>query len=66
MTTLGFAYFARFVPEGEAGGYSGVFFAGRGVASAAALPLAGVAIELTGTYRTVLWLGARSLSRWCR
>ena len=45
-------------PQGEEGGYSGVFFAGRGVASAAALPLAGVAVELTGTYRTVLWLGA--------
>ena len=61
LTTLGFAYFARFVPDGEAGGYSGVFFAGRGVASAAALPLSGVAIELTGTYRTVLWLGATSI-----
>jgi MFS family permease len=57
VTTLGFPYFARFVPEGEEGGYSGVFFAGRGVASAAALPLAGLAVELTGTYRAVLWLG---------
>ena len=60
LTTLGFAYFTRFIPAGEEGGYSGVFFAGRGVASAAALPLGGVAIELTGTYRTVLWLGAAS------
>jgi membrane-associated phospholipid phosphatase len=61
LTSLGFPYFARFVPEGEAGGYSGVFFAGRGVASAAALPLAGVAVELTGTYRSVLVLGAAAL-----
>jgi undecaprenyl-diphosphatase len=57
LTALGFPYFARFVPAGEAGAYSGVFFAGRGVASAVALPLAGFAVELTGTYRAVLWLG---------
>jgi membrane-associated phospholipid phosphatase/MFS family permease len=61
VTALGFPYFARFVPDGEAGSYSGVFFAGRGVASAAALPLAGVTVELTGTYRSVLWLGAAAL-----
>jgi len=61
LTTLGFAYFARFVPAGEEGSYSGVFFAGRGVASAAALPLGGVAIELTGSYRTILWLGAAAI-----
>jgi membrane-associated phospholipid phosphatase/MFS family permease len=61
VTSLGFAYFARFVPQGEAGSYSGLFFAGRGVASAIALPLAGFAVELTGTYRTVLWLGAGAI-----
>jgi dolichol-phosphate mannosyltransferase len=58
VTALGFPYFARFVPEGEAGRYSGVFFAGRAVAAAAALPLAGVVVELTDTYRAVLWFGA--------
>jgi MFS family permease/membrane-associated phospholipid phosphatase len=61
LTSLGFPYFARFVPDGEAGGYSGVFFAGRGVASAIALPLAGLTVEATGTYRSVLWLGAGAL-----
>ena len=61
VTGLGFPYFARFVPEGEAGRYSGVFFAGRAVASAAALPLAGVAVELSGSYRAVLWFGAVAL-----
>jgi dolichol-phosphate mannosyltransferase len=61
LTSLGFAYFARFVPDGEAGSYSGVFFAARGVAAAIALPLAGVAVELTDSYRTVLWLGASAL-----
>ncbi len=61
VTALGFAYFARFVPDGEAGRYSGVFFAGRSVAAAAALPLAGVAVELGGSYRAVLWLGGTAL-----
>src|SRR5918996_3274037 len=61
LTALGFPYFARFVPAGEAGGYSGVFFAARGVASAVALPLAGVTVELTGTYRSVFLLGGAAL-----
>jgi membrane-associated phospholipid phosphatase/predicted MFS family arabinose efflux permease len=61
LTALGFPYFARFVPAGEAGGYSGVFFAARGVASAVALPLAGLSVELSGTYRSVFLLGAASL-----
>jgi membrane-associated phospholipid phosphatase len=58
VTALGFPYFSRFMPEGEAGHYSGVFFAGRSVAAAAALPLAGVAAELGGSYRAVLAFGA--------
>jgi membrane-associated phospholipid phosphatase/MFS family permease len=62
VTALGFPYFARFVPEGEAGRYSGLFFAGRAVAAAAALPLAGLAVELSGSYTAVLWLGAASLA----
>jgi dolichol-phosphate mannosyltransferase len=62
VTALGFPYFARFVPDGEAGRYSGLFFAGRAVAAAAALPLAGLAVELTGSYTAVLWLGAASLA----
>jgi membrane-associated phospholipid phosphatase/MFS family permease len=61
LTSLGFPYFTRFVPAGEAGGYSGAYFAARGVASAAALPLAGVTAQLTGTYRSVFWLGAAAL-----
>jgi dolichol-phosphate mannosyltransferase len=62
VTALGFPYFARFVPDGQAGRYSGVFFAGRSVASAAALPLAGLAVELTGSYRAVLWFGIVALA----
>ena len=62
VTALGYPYFARFVPEGQAGRYSGVFFAGRSVASAAALPLAGLAVEITGSYRAVLWFGVAALA----
>jgi dolichol-phosphate mannosyltransferase len=62
VTALGFPYFARFVPDGQAGRYSGVFFAGRSVASAAALPLAGLAVELSGSYRAVLWFGVTALA----
>jgi membrane-associated phospholipid phosphatase/MFS family permease len=61
LTALGFPYFARFIPDGEAGTYSGAFFAVRGLAGAAALPTAGIAVEVTGTYRSVLWLGVGGL-----
>jgi dolichol-phosphate mannosyltransferase len=62
VTALGFPYFARFVPDGQAGRYSGVFFAGRAVAAAGALPLAGLAVELSGSYRAVLWFGIVALA----
>jgi len=62
VTALGFPYFARFVPDGQAGRYSGVFFAGRALAAAGALPLAGLAVELTGSYRAVLWFGVLALA----
>jgi membrane-associated phospholipid phosphatase/MFS family permease len=62
VTALGFPYFARFVPDGQAGRYSGVFFAGRSVAGAGALPLAGLAVELSGSYRAVLWFGVVALA----
>jgi membrane-associated phospholipid phosphatase/MFS family permease len=62
VTALGFPYYARFVPEGEAGRYSGVYFAGRAVAAAAALPIAGALVELSGSYRAVLWLGLVALA----
>ena len=63
MTALGFPYFARFIPDGEAGTYSGAFFAVRGLAGVVALPTAGLAVELTGTYRSVLWLGVGGAAR---
>jgi membrane-associated phospholipid phosphatase/MFS family permease len=62
LTALGFPYFARFVPDGQAGRYSGLFFAGRAVAAGAALPLAGLAVEVSGSYTSVLWLGGAALT----
>lgn len=61
VSALGFPYFARFVGEGEAGRYSGLFFATRAVASAATLPLAGVAAQLAGTYRVIPYFGVLAL-----
>ena len=49
VTAPGFAYFARLVPVGEAGRYSGVFFLGRAAAAGRALPIAGPPIALSGT-----------------
>ncbi|HEX2085059.1 MAG TPA: MFS transporter [Solirubrobacteraceae bacterium] len=61
VTALGFPYFARFIPEGEAGAYSGVFFSGRAIAGAAALPSAGGLVALTGSYRALLGMGAAAV-----
>ena len=58
VTALGFPYFARFIPRGEEGRYSGLYFASRAIASAVALPLAGLAISATGSYRALLLQGA--------
>jgi membrane-associated phospholipid phosphatase len=54
VSGLGFPYFARFVPEGRSGSYSGLYFAVRGIASAIALPAAGGLIAVTGSYRVLM------------
>ena len=61
VTALGFPYFARFIPVGESGSYSGLYFAVRAVAATVAVPLAGVVIELTGSYRGLMAQGAFAL-----
>ena len=61
VTALGFPYFARFVPEGESGRYTGLFFSVRAIGSAITLPAAGVLISVTGTYRVLPLLGAAAL-----
>lgn len=61
VTALGFPYFARFIPEGQAGRYSGLYFSMRAVAAAAALPLAGLLVAATGSYRLLLVQGGAAL-----
>jgi membrane-associated phospholipid phosphatase len=61
VTALGFPYFARFVPEGESGRYTGLFFSVRAIGSAVVLPGAGGLIALTGSYRVLPLMGAAAL-----
>jgi membrane-associated phospholipid phosphatase/MFS family permease len=61
VTALGFPYFARFVPAGESGSFSGLYFSVRAIAATVAVPLAGVVIELTGSYRGLMAQGAFAL-----
>jgi membrane-associated phospholipid phosphatase/MFS family permease len=62
VSAVGFPYFTRFVPEGQAGRYAGAFFSARAIASTAALPAAGLLIAATGSYRTLLAIGALGLA----
>ncbi|HET9736522.1 MAG TPA: MFS transporter, partial [Solirubrobacteraceae bacterium] len=58
VSAVGFPYFTRFVPDGQAGRYAGAFFSARAIASTAALPAAGLLIAATGSYRALLGMGA--------
>lgn len=60
-TSLGFVYFSRFIPAGETGRYSGAFLSVRALAAAAALPAAGLIVDLTGSYRALLAMGSLAL-----
>ena len=62
VSAVGFPYFTRFVPDGQAGRYAGAFFSVRAIASTAALPVAGLLIAVTGSYRALLGLGALGLA----
>jgi MFS family permease len=57
LTTLGFPAYSAFIPAGEEGAYSALYFSVRSVASAIALPAAGWTIALTGSYRSLFLLG---------
>ena len=61
VSSLGFAYYSRFIPHGESGRYSGAFFAVRAVAAAVAVPVAGLTVQVSGSYRGVLALGPLAL-----
>lgn len=57
LTTLGFPVYANFIPRGEEGAYSALYFSVRSISSAVALPVAGWTIALTGSYRSLFVLG---------
>jgi MFS family permease len=57
VSTLGFSLFASLIPRGEAGGYTALYYSLRAVASAVAVPVAGLMIALSGSYRSLFLLG---------
>jgi membrane-associated phospholipid phosphatase/MFS-type transporter involved in bile tolerance (Atg22 family) len=63
VSTLGFSLFSALIPPGEAGGYTAMFFSVRAISAAVALPIAGWAIAITDSYRTLFVLsGAVTLA----
>jgi membrane-associated phospholipid phosphatase/predicted MFS family arabinose efflux permease len=57
VSTLGFPLYSSFIPEGEAGGYTALYFSVRSISTAIALPAAGWTVDLTGSYRSLFVLG---------
>jgi MFS family permease len=57
VATLGYALFASLIPRGEAGGYTALYYSLRAVASAIAVPMAGLTIALSGSYRSLFLFG---------
>jgi membrane-associated phospholipid phosphatase/predicted MFS family arabinose efflux permease len=57
VSTLGFPVLSRWIPEGEAGAYTAVYFSVRSIAGAVALPAAGGVIAWTGSYRALVAAG---------
>ncbi len=57
VSTLGFPLFSKLIPDGEAGGYTALYFSVRAIASTIALPAAGSTVAATGSYRALFVLG---------
>ena len=57
ISTLGFPLFSELIPEGEAGGYTALYFSVRAISSTIALPAAGGIIAVTGSYRALFVAG---------
>ena len=57
VSTIGFPLYLTLIPEGEVGGYTALYFSVRAISSAIALPAAGWAITVTGTFRSLFVLG---------
>jgi MFS family permease len=63
VATLGYSLFAPLIPRGEAGGYTALYYSLRAVASAIAVPIAGLIIDLSGSYRSLfLFAGTATLA----
>ena len=57
VSTVGFPLYASLIPEGEAGGYTALYFSVRSISTTIALPAAGWTVDLTGSYRSLFVLG---------
>jgi MFS family permease len=57
VSTLGFSLFATLILRGEAGGYTALYYSLRAAASALAVPVAGLTIAASGSYRSLFLLG---------
>jgi MFS family permease len=57
VATLGYALFASLIPRGEAGGYTALYYSLRAVASAIAVPMVGLTIDLSDNYRSLFLFG---------
>ena len=57
LSTLGYSLFAALIPRGEAGGYTALYYSLRAVASAVAIPVTGLTIAVSGSYRSLFVLG---------
>ncbi len=49
--------FASLIPRGESGGYTALYYSLRAAASALAVPLVGLTIAATDSYRSLFLLG---------
>ena len=57
VSTLGFPLFSTLIPKGEAGGYTALYFSVRSISSTIALPAAGWTVQMSGSYRSIFFLG---------
>lgn len=57
VSTVGFPLLTTFVPEGEEGGYTALYFSVRSISAAIAVPVAGWLIAFSDSYRALPLLG---------
>jgi len=57
VSTLGFPLYSSLIPDGEAGGYTALYFSVRSISTTIALPVAGWTVGVTGSYRSLFVIG---------